>query len=238
MMNRVSSLLSNKSIVGLASRYSSGIVRPTTCNYNIASSSIVSSSLSSSSSTTRLNVNTSISIPSRNLWVIGKDAQPKDFVDPNAPTTYKPRQIYCDSRVVVGKAGSKKLRYNGFVPATITGGGLPTQNIAIEWGRLYGLIKTDSFYRNRKFILNIDGKEQIVVVLAFAKLHALSERALFLKFVRTSDKAEGLTEQVLPFITFMDKINKVKEEKREAKKNFQELMKIDLTFKPAIKKTA
>eukprot|EP01133_Synstelium_polycarpum_P014346 gene14346-16927_t len=186
--------------------------------------------------TSRLLVRSAPAMTTRSLWVMGKDAESKTFVDPNAPTTYKVKHIYSMDRIVKGRPGVRRLRYNGYVPASITGGGLPIRNIVVEWGRIYGLLQTKNFYKDRKYILNISDTEKIVVRLAHATTHAVNEKALFLKFVRTGDDPHTVTEEPLPFLVHQEKIKKEKHEIFLKKKAVQDLMKIDLTFKPAVKR--
>ncbi|EFA85832.1 hypothetical protein PPL_01063 [Heterostelium album PN500] len=215
-----------------------GGVRPSSL---LSSSSLVSSVQSSTTGITTLLpnlANESLSYQTRNIWVFGKDAVSKDYVDPNAPTTYQIKTIYGMDRVVKGRAGVKRLRFNGYVPATITGGGLPLRNIVVEWGRIYGLTKTSNFYKNRKYVLNMNENEKVVVRLAHVEAHAVSERALFIKFVRTNDDPATIESDTLPHITYQQALDKIKQERIQKKRDFQQLLKIDLTFKPAIRKSA
>ncbi|KYQ92953.1 hypothetical protein DLAC_05553 [Tieghemostelium lacteum] len=171
----------------------------------------------------------------RGLFVRGKNIVRE--VDPNAPKVYKIRHIYCENRIVRGKAGVKKLRYLDFVPATISGGGLPYQHITVEWNRISGLLQTNNFYKDRKYILNIGDKEKVVGKLAFAQLHPTTERTLFIKFTRTTDDPTTLLEETLPNIVEQkqkDEQNMIRMEKR---RQARALQNIDLSFKPSIKKS-
>eukprot|EP01132_Coremiostelium_polycephalum_P003116 gene3116-3897_t len=157
-------------------------------------------------------------------------------IDPNAPTTYKVKHIYCLNRKVKGKAGVKRLRHLEFIPATITGNGLPLQLITLEWGRLKGLLQTQNLYRGRKYVLNIEDQVKIVGKLAFVQFDPVSDKALFVKFVRTSEDPSTITSERLPHLVLQDKRDKIIAEKLEKKRQVQLLNNIDLTFKPAIKK--
>ncbi|GAM18246.1 hypothetical protein SAMD00019534_014210, partial [Acytostelium subglobosum LB1] len=200
-------------------------------------SNIVTGPLSSVSLLTSASAPSCASNQTRSIWVIGKDAIPKDYVDPNAPTTYKLKTIYTFNRVAKGRPGAKATRYHGFVPCTITGGGLPLRNVAVEWGRIFGLTKTGHFYTNRKYVLNIEDKEKIVVKLSNVEMHAVTERAMFIKFTRTEDNPETVKELTLPHLVVEKKRDEERQAKLLKKQQYRELMNIDLTFKPAVRKS-
>ncbi|KAN0028394.1 hypothetical protein ACTFIV_010238 [Dictyostelium citrinum] len=190
--------------------------------------------MNSFKSITSLTSGLSQSIFKRGFFVRGKNTM--EIKDPNAAITYPIKHLFCFDRKVKGKAGAKLVRYNDFVPATITGGGLPLRNISIEWGRVNGLISSKKFYKDRKFLLNIDDKEKIVGRLAHAQIHPLTERAMFIKFNRTDEDPETFKSEELPHL----KRERLRLEKlasdRVARRAKADLQKIDLSFKPVVKK--
>ncbi|KAN0030529.1 hypothetical protein ACTA71_009169 [Dictyostelium dimigraforme] len=178
---------------------------------------------------------TSQSIFKRGVFVRGKNTM--EVKDPNAATTYPIKHLYCFDRKVKGKAGAKLVRHNDFVPATITGGGLPLRNISIEWGRLYGLISNRMFYKERKYLLNIDDKEKIIGKLVHTQIHPLTEKALYIKFNRTTEDPETFKSEELPHLAKEKKRQEKLAADRVVRKVKAELQKIDLSFKPVVKKS-
>ncbi|KAM9992913.1 hypothetical protein ACTFIY_010339 [Dictyostelium cf. discoideum] len=191
--------------------------------------------MNSFKSITSLASGLSQSIFKRGFFVRGRNTM--EIKDPNAPTTYPIKHLFCFDRKVKGKAGAKLVRYNDFVPATITGGGLPLKNISIEWGRINGLISSKKFFKERKFLLNIDDKEKIIGKLSHAQLHPITERAMFIKFCRSTEDPETFKSEELPHLTR----ERMRIEKFQAGRVIRrarvDLQKIDLSFKPAIKKS-
>ncbi|KAK5583813.1 hypothetical protein RB653_005415 [Dictyostelium firmibasis] len=191
--------------------------------------------MNSIKSITSLASGLSQSIFKRGFFVRGKNTM--EIKDPNAATTYPIKHLYCLDRKVKGKAGAKLVRHNDFVPATITGGGFPLKNISLEWGRVYGLISSKKFYKGRKFLLNIDEKEKFIGKLVHTQMHPLTERAMFLKFNRSHEDPETFKSEELPHLSR----ERMRQEKlaadRVVRKAKSEIQKIDLSFKPVIKKT-
>ncbi|EGC30563.1 hypothetical protein DICPUDRAFT_41299 [Dictyostelium purpureum] len=175
------------------------------------------------------------SVFKRGFFIRGKNTS--EIIDPNAPTTYPIKQIFCFDRVVKGKAGAKRVRHAEFIPATITGGGLPLKNIQIEWGRIKGLLTTGKLYKNRKFLLNLDDKEQLIGKLAVAQFHPLSEQVLFLKFSRSTEDPKTFTSELLPHLQYKQRQENEIQNKRDEALRYKKLQSIDLSFKPAVRKS-
>ncbi|KAF2068281.1 hypothetical protein CYY_010391 [Polysphondylium violaceum] len=175
------------------------------------------------------------SVLKRSFFVRGKKLEFEE--DPNAAKSYQAKHIFCVPRKPVGKAGVKRVRDNGFIPAIITGGGLPLQNISIELGRIEGLLLTNKFYKSRKYILNIDDKQKIVGKLSFAQMHPVNEKPIYLKFSRCEEDPTTFTEERLPHLVLEDNRLKKLEQEREIRKEEADLQNIDLSFKPVIKKS-